>query len=64
MIPLLIFLQSDSGKYQDSDNPLSDSDSDGEGDSYDHKEKTERYVYVEMIDCSKGSISTMDTPYT
>ncbi|XP_068701356.1 uncharacterized protein [Montipora foliosa] len=37
-----VILQSDSGKYQDSDNPLSDSDSDGEGDSDDHKEKTER----------------------
>ena len=39
-----VILQNDSGKYQDSDNPLSDSDSDGEGDSDDYKEKTERCV--------------------
>lgn len=39
-----VILQNDSEKYQDSDNPLSDSDSDGDGDSNNYKEKTERYV--------------------
>lgn len=40
-----------------------DSDLDGEGDLDDYKEKIERYVFVEMIDCSKGFILIMDILY-